>query len=55
MSYVEATAETFLLYWHIVSGQIVLVETRTQYPIHDTLDLEGSIVLNGTAQLILRD
>ena len=41
--------------WHILEGEKKQIGDREQVAIHDVFDLEGDLVLEGSAQLVLTD
>lgn len=41
--------------WHIIDGEIITVPTRRQMAIHGFIWLQGEILLQGSAQLVIED
>lgn len=41
--------------WHILSVEVKTLATREQVVIHDTLKLDGALLLDGSAQLIIEN
>lgn len=40
-----------LPFWHIISGEVIVVPTRREYALHGQLLLEGELRLQGTARV----
>lgn len=41
--------------WHIIAGETITVPTRRQMHLHGTLWNQGSLVLQGTSQLVVKN